>query len=106
MKLALILLFFCPLTAFCECSIVEVLEQIRPQAMWTLRGENYSGLEWIDLKQTKPTENEIITPRPTCRAKYDARLLAKGKARDILKSSTSTQAQKITALILLLDFDR
>ena len=32
---------------------------MKPAAQWTLRGEDYSGLEWLDSSQTKPTETEV-----------------------------------------------
>ena len=35
------------------------LRKLRPKALWVLRGEDYSGLEWMDSSQTKPTETEV-----------------------------------------------
>ena len=35
------------------------LLSLRPGAEWVLRGEDYSGLEWLDSKQTQPTETEV-----------------------------------------------
>ena len=40
-------------------SIPSALQELKPGATWTLRGDNYSGLEWLDSGQTKPTETEI-----------------------------------------------
>ena len=40
-------------------NIPEALQALKPEAEWVLRGENYSGLEWTDSSQTKPTETEI-----------------------------------------------
>ena len=40
-------------------TIVEALQVLKPGAEWVLRGEDYSGLEWLDSSQTKPTETEI-----------------------------------------------
>ena len=39
--------------------ITDALKALKPGAQWTLRGTDYSGLEWLDSKQTKPTETEI-----------------------------------------------
>ena len=39
-------------------SIPEALQALKPKALWTLRGKEYSGLEWQDSSQTKPTETE------------------------------------------------
>ena len=35
------------------------LRKLRPGALWVLRGNDYSGLEWMDSGQTKPTETEL-----------------------------------------------
>jgi hypothetical protein len=39
--------------------IVEAIHILRPKAEWIIQGDDYSGLEWLDKKQTKPTEEEI-----------------------------------------------
>ena len=39
--------------------ITHALTSLKPEAEWTLIGDDYSGLEWLDSKQTKPTETEI-----------------------------------------------
>ena len=39
--------------------IAHALQKLRPKALWVLRGNDYSGLEWLDSSQTKPTETEI-----------------------------------------------
>ena len=39
--------------------IASALLKLKPGAEWTLRGTEYSGLEWTDSSQTKPTETEI-----------------------------------------------
>ncbi len=38
----------------------DALLSLRPGAQWVLRGDEYSGLEWLDETQTKPTEEEIV----------------------------------------------
>ena len=35
------------------------LRKLRPGAFWVLRGEDYSGLEWLDSSQTIPSETEV-----------------------------------------------
>ena len=40
-------------------TILDVLPIIKPGAIWSLRGYEYSGLEWKDSNQTKPTEMHI-----------------------------------------------
>ena len=39
--------------------IVEALESLRPGARWSLDGDTYEGLEWLDEIQSKPTEEEV-----------------------------------------------
>ena len=39
--------------------ITSALQSLKPGAQWVLRGTEYSGLEWMDSSQTKPTETEI-----------------------------------------------
>ena len=38
---------------------VDALSILRPGAEWIVRGDVYSGIEWLDSSQTKPTETEI-----------------------------------------------
>lgn len=40
-------------------TIPDALQVLTPNAEWVLRGNEYSGLEWLDTKQAKPTEEEI-----------------------------------------------
>ena len=39
--------------------ITHALLALKPGAQWTLSGYDYSGLNWLDSKQTKPTETEV-----------------------------------------------
>ena len=39
--------------------IVSALEALKPKAQWTLGGDSYAGLQWLDKTQTKPTEQEV-----------------------------------------------
>ena len=40
-------------------TIIDALHSLKPGAQWTLRGSDYSGIEWLDSSQTKPTETEV-----------------------------------------------
>lgn len=42
-----------------KADIPAALQTLRPGAQWVLRGELYSGLEWMDQVQTCPTEEEV-----------------------------------------------
>ena len=39
--------------------ITHAIQALKPGAQWSLSGEDYSGLEWLDSKQTQPTETEV-----------------------------------------------
>lgn len=41
--------------------IPQAINRCRPNAEWTLNGEEYSGLVWLDNSSEKPTENELIS---------------------------------------------
>ena len=65
--------------------IADAIISLKPGAVWKLVGETYSGLDWQDSSQTKPTESEInaeITrltnaePMKLLRFERDARLAA------------------------------
>ena len=64
--------------------ITDALMSLKPGAQWVLRGTEYSGLEWVDSGQTKPTETEVTNkvtaldaaePIRLLRVERDARLL-------------------------------
>ena len=39
--------------------IPAALQALKPGAQWVLRGDQWSGLEWMDKKQTVPSEKEV-----------------------------------------------
>ena len=39
--------------------IATALQTLKPGAEWVLSGHDYSGLTWLDSKQTQPTETEV-----------------------------------------------
>ena len=39
--------------------IPAALQALKPGAEWVLRGDQWSGLEWLDKKQTVPTQKEV-----------------------------------------------
>jgi len=55
--------------------IPEALQSLKPGAQWVLRGSDYSGLEWLDGSQTKPTETEVNNKIAALDAAEPARLL-------------------------------
>ena len=55
--------------------IPSALQSLKPGAEWVLRGTEYSGLEWLDSGQTKPTETEITNKVTALDAAEPMRLL-------------------------------
>ena len=53
-------------------TIPDALQSLTPGAEWVLRGNEYSGLEWLDQVQTKPTEAEVTAEVARLEAEYAA----------------------------------
>jgi len=51
--------------------IVEALHNLKPEATWSLNGDTYSGLIWLDETQTKPTEEEVTQEVARLHAEYN-----------------------------------
>ena len=56
--------------------IVDALVSLRPGSHWTLRGNVYEGLEWLEPPeeeggQTQPTKEEVITEIERLQAEYE-----------------------------------
>ena len=67
------------------------LSQIRPNAEWLLSGDDYSKIEWLDDKQTKPTlaevQAEIANPTPKPELSVADKLAVAGLTVDELKAA-------------------
>ena len=37
----------------------NALSSLKPNSLWQWQGTDYTGLNWVDSSQTKPTESEI-----------------------------------------------
>ena len=55
--------------------IPAALQALKPGAEWVLRGDKYSGLEWLDKSQTVPTEKEVTDKIAALDAAEGMRLL-------------------------------
>ena len=62
------------------------LRKLRPGAFWVLRGEDYSGLEWMDSSQTQPTETEVNSKISELDAAEPMRLLREERDKRIAKT--------------------
>jgi hypothetical protein len=52
--------------------IAEAIASLRPGSEWSLTGEDYSGLNWLDKTQEKPTEKECLAEAKKLQALHDA----------------------------------
>ena len=66
--------------------ISTAILSLRPSAQWTLDGDAYAGLTWLDETQTKPTEEEINAEiaRQEQQAPLDA---CKAKAKELIAAT-------------------
>jgi uncharacterized small protein (DUF1192 family) len=57
----------------------DALQSLRPGAEWVLRGDD---LEWLDTKQTQPTEAEIQAEVQRLQAEYEAKAYQRSRAAE------------------------
>ena len=80
-----------------EPYIVSALLELKPGAEWTIKGDNYSDIEWLDKTQLMPTEDEInakITELETAEPTRQVRVI-----RDrLLAESDWTQNRDVVLL--------
>jgi len=71
--------------------IIIALSNLRPNAEWTLSGDDYSKIQWLDDKQTQPTlaeiEAEISNPTPKVELTIAQKLESVGLSVDDLKAA-------------------
>ena len=80
-----------------EPYIVSALLALKPGAEWTIRGDNYSDLEWLDKSQTKPTEDEVNAKIAELEAAEPARQVREIRDR-LLAESDWTQSRDVVLL--------
>ena len=66
--------------------LADALQSLKPGAQWVLRGTEYSGLEWLDESQTKPTEVEATNKLNALDAAEPMRLLREERDKRIAKT--------------------
>ncbi len=71
-------------------TILEAIKELKPEAIWTLNGNNYSDLNWQDSSKTKPTEAEINAKISELDAAEPMRLLRKER-NSLLNKTDWTQ---------------
>ena len=76
-------------------TILEALKELKPEAIWTLNGNNYSDLIWQDSSKTKPTEAEINAKISELDAAESMRLLRKER-NSLLNKTDWTQNDDVS----------
>ena len=66
--------------------ITDALQALRPNSEYSVAGNVYSGIDWLDESQTKPTEDEVNTKVTELVNAYPMRLLREERDRRIAKS--------------------
>ena len=62
--------------------IPDALHSIRPNSVWVVRGDSFSGIEWRDTEQECPTEQEILEEIARLQAEIDAVFYRKQRAAE------------------------
>jgi hypothetical protein len=52
--------------------IPSALLSLRPNSQWSLKGDDYEGLTWLDQSTTIPTKEEVLAEVARLQAEYDA----------------------------------
>lgn len=52
--------------------IASALQSLRPGALWSVVGDEYSGITWLDTVQSIPTESQINAEIQRLQVAYDA----------------------------------
>jgi hypothetical protein len=51
--------------------ITKALVNLRPGAQWSLNGDEYDGLEWLDETQSKPTKKQVESEVARLQTEYN-----------------------------------
>ena len=66
--------------------ITDALQALRPNSEYSVTGNVYSGINWLDKSQTQPTEEEINTKIAELEAAEPFRLLREERNRLITET--------------------
>lgn len=97
-KAALLIALLSPISR-AECDIARALRALRPNAVWSVVGNEYSGIRWLDSSTTKPMQAEVNAAVRACQEDEAAAITSKEAVRAIITDKTKTVAQRVQALI-------
>ena len=76
--------------------ITHALQSLKPGARWVLRGEDYTGLEWLDSGQ-KPTKTEVVDKIAELDAAEPMRLLRIERNKKIAETDWRVLSDQTTS---------
>ena len=62
--------------------IDKALMSLRPNSQWSIFGETYEGIEWLDQVQTKPTKDEVMSEVARLQAEYELNKYQRDRAKE------------------------
>lgn len=74
----------------------DVISFLRPGAEWTLSGDSYEGLTWLDTIQAQPTEDEVANGYIALAAKNRLNQLINDKTLELSAAYTAAQQISVT----------
>ena len=77
--------------------ITDALQALRPNSEYSVTGNVYSGIDWLDKNQTKPTEDEINAKIAELEIAEPARQVREIRDR-LLAESDWTQSRDVVLL--------
>lgn len=86
-----------------SCTIADVLPTLRPGAFWNFNGVDYSGIEWLEKTQAKPSQMEIDLAISNCLIQEPLRKAQKEQAILDAKNQTKTAEERLNALLKVID---
>ena len=77
----------------------KVLIRKYPNTLWTLNGDEYAGLTWLDEAVQKPTKKQLDDLWPTVEAEIEAEIAAKEATRAALLDRLGISADEAKLLL-------
>ena len=69
-----------------EITIIDALDELRPNAQWSIDDRDYNKLVWLDKSQTKPTEDEVNAKITELKNAEPMKLLREERTRKLSES--------------------
>jgi hypothetical protein len=60
----------------------QAIQNLKPEALWELRNEDYDTLVWNDKLQTRPTKAEVVAEAARIKTEYDNTEYQRLRARE------------------------